>query len=230
VPDLRSFMLPISDYRIERNWDVAGLSGSGSNDIVVENAFVPEYRSVSHWDYALGTPLPGREVNPNPMYQLPFGIVFIFTICATMFGAVESFFAKWLELTQKRMGMAGPVAADPFVQKLAAHAMYLIDGAKLRMERDCNELMDVASAGERLPYARRAQIRFNGVNSANLCGKLADDLLQKSSGGVVFNNHPLQQRYRDIKAISGHLVLDPDGVGMKAGASLLGLPVLDPML
>ena len=39
-PDMRTFLLPRSDYRIERNWDVFGLQGTGSQDIVVERAFV----------------------------------------------------------------------------------------------------------------------------------------------------------------------------------------------
>jgi hypothetical protein len=39
-----TFLLPRSDYQIERNWDVLGLRGTGSHDIVVEDAFVPAHR------------------------------------------------------------------------------------------------------------------------------------------------------------------------------------------
>src|SRR5690242_6484354 len=38
------FLLPRSDYRIDDVWHVIGLRATGSNDIVVEDAFVPEYR------------------------------------------------------------------------------------------------------------------------------------------------------------------------------------------
>src|SRR2546423_9107052 len=41
VPDFRSFLLPRSDYRIDDNWRVAGLQGTGSKDVVVGDAFVP---------------------------------------------------------------------------------------------------------------------------------------------------------------------------------------------
>ncbi len=40
TPDMRTFLLPRSDYRIDDNWHVAGLKGTGSKDIVVEDAFV----------------------------------------------------------------------------------------------------------------------------------------------------------------------------------------------
>jgi alkylation response protein AidB-like acyl-CoA dehydrogenase len=41
APDYRTFLVPRGEYRIEANWDVSGLEGTGSNDIVVEDAFVP---------------------------------------------------------------------------------------------------------------------------------------------------------------------------------------------
>ena len=36
------FLLPRTDYTIDDVWNVVGLRGSGSNDVVVEDAFVPE--------------------------------------------------------------------------------------------------------------------------------------------------------------------------------------------
>src|SRR5439155_1395382 len=41
-PDARTFLLPRSDYAIDDNWQVMGLYGSGSKDIVVTDAFVPD--------------------------------------------------------------------------------------------------------------------------------------------------------------------------------------------
>jgi 3-hydroxy-9,10-secoandrosta-1,3,5(10)-triene-9,17-dione monooxygenase len=41
----RTFLVPIEDYEIVDNWDVVGLQGTGSHDIVVDGAFVPEHRT-----------------------------------------------------------------------------------------------------------------------------------------------------------------------------------------
>jgi len=49
-PDLRTFLLPRADYEIDDNWHVMGLCGTGSKDIVVKDAFVPEYRTHSYRD------------------------------------------------------------------------------------------------------------------------------------------------------------------------------------
>src|SRR5262249_21625786 len=64
VPDFRFFLLPRKDYKIDDNWFVAGMAGTGSKDIIVADAFVPEHRSQSRLDYMLGRPLPGWELNP----------------------------------------------------------------------------------------------------------------------------------------------------------------------
>ncbi|MET4693420.1 hypothetical protein [Endozoicomonas lisbonensis] len=45
APDYRTFLVPRSDYEIQDNWDVMGLRATGSNDIVVDDVFVPEYRT-----------------------------------------------------------------------------------------------------------------------------------------------------------------------------------------
>ena len=44
------FLLPRRDYRIDDNWHVIGLCATGSRDIVVENAFVPDYCTHSYWE------------------------------------------------------------------------------------------------------------------------------------------------------------------------------------
>src|SRR5437016_7557413 len=70
VRDFRSVLLMRDQYRIDDNWHVAGLRGTGSKDIVVEETFVPDFRTQSHLDYAMNLPLPGQEVNQGPLYRL----------------------------------------------------------------------------------------------------------------------------------------------------------------
>ena len=45
MANYRTFLLPIEDYEIVDNWDVVGLQGTGSHDIVVDDVFVPEHRT-----------------------------------------------------------------------------------------------------------------------------------------------------------------------------------------
>src|SRR6516164_11466791 len=77
--DIRTFLLPRADYEIDDVWDTVGLRGTGSNDIVVDGAFVPEHRSLSFTDVTR-LACPGQQVNPGPLYRVPFGSIFSYAI------------------------------------------------------------------------------------------------------------------------------------------------------
>ena len=89
-----TFLLPKSDYRVEENWDVLGLRGTGSHDIIVNDVFVPEYRTQRTNDHS-DEGCPGRATNPGWLYRIPFTQVFqraVSTACiGALDGAVESF-------------------------------------------------------------------------------------------------------------------------------------------
>jgi 3-hydroxy-9,10-secoandrosta-1,3,5(10)-triene-9,17-dione monooxygenase len=231
VPDFRSFLLPRSDYRIEDNWHVAGLAGTGSKDIVVDDAFVPDRRSQSHWDYTLGRPLPGWELNDGPLYHLPFAVVFNSTLAAAVIGGALGFLDAWTEITRTRStGLGGRAAEDPAIQGLLAEAHYMIDGARLRLLADADDMTAAASAGEPIPLKRRAELRHHACRSAQICLRVVDRLFEASSGRAIFLDHPLQRRFQDVKAMLGHTYLNVDGPARLFGAMELGIPVLDVML
>ncbi|NND68018.1 MAG: flavin-dependent monooxygenase, partial [Halioglobus sp.] len=78
LPDgtYRTFLVPRSDYRIEDTWHSMGLQGTGSNDIVVEDTFVPDYRTHKQSDGFQGTN-PGVDADSATIYQMPWAQLFI---------------------------------------------------------------------------------------------------------------------------------------------------------
>jgi alkylation response protein AidB-like acyl-CoA dehydrogenase len=123
-----------------------GLKATGSKDIVVDDAFVPEHRSQSHLDYAENAPLPGCEQNDGALYRLPFSVVFNSAIASSMLGSARGFVALWVELTRDRKLMTGPAADDPLVQRRIAEATWMVDGAIARLRGDAEELWQMAEA------------------------------------------------------------------------------------
>ena len=47
IVDFKTFLVPRPDYTIEDVWNVVGLRGTGSNDIVVDDVFVPDEFTLS---------------------------------------------------------------------------------------------------------------------------------------------------------------------------------------
>jgi 3-hydroxy-9,10-secoandrosta-1,3,5(10)-triene-9,17-dione monooxygenase len=228
LPDFRSFLLPRKDYRIDDNWHVAGLADTGSKDIVVDNAFVPDHRSMSHWDLTLGKPMPGWELNPAPLYRLPFAVVFINTLSAAILGAAAGFLDAWIESSRERKGGMGlKIAEDPYSQELVAQTTYTIKSAAPKFLNDCDEMMETARVGDPFTLARRAELRYNTTRSAELAASAVDRLFARGGGHAIFFDHPLQRRFQDITAMTHHTAMNPDPAARLYGSAQLGLPILD---
>lgn len=229
--DFRSFMIPRRDYTIDDNWRVAGLCGTGSKDIVVDDAFVPEHHTQSHWDYTLGRELPGWKLNPGPLYRLPFAAVFNYALAASVLGAARGFLELWTEVSLTRKGGLGEmVAQDPYIQKLLSEVRYTIDAGFLMMREDMGALMERARAGARIEYEQRASARYHANRSAQLAARGVDRLYESSSGRAIFLDHPLQRRYQDIKAMLGHTYLNADVPARLLGSLALGQKIMTAML
>ena len=64
------FLLPAAHCEIVDSWFVYRLSGTGSKDIVVRDAFLPAHRVLLFSDMRAGT-TPGGRYHPNPIYRMP---------------------------------------------------------------------------------------------------------------------------------------------------------------
>ena len=62
---------PSTDYTVEDTWSTCALRGTGSNTVVVNDAFVPEYRTVDPVDVMEGR-APGSSANLSPIFRLSF--------------------------------------------------------------------------------------------------------------------------------------------------------------
>lgn len=102
IQNFRSFLLMPDQYRVEDNRFTAGLKATGSRDIVVADAFVPEHRTQAHMDYALGSPLPGQQINDDPLYGLPWSVVFNTALATSVLAAAAGFIDMWVQENSTR--------------------------------------------------------------------------------------------------------------------------------
>ena len=133
-PDVRTFLVPRSDYAIDDTWHAVGLCGTGSKDLLVDGAFVPEYRTHSYRD-AFYLTNPGAVVNDGPLYRLPFGLVFPACIGSPAIGVALGAVAAFREQTTMRISPRDQsrVAEDPFAQLALAEAAVEVTAARDRL-------------------------------------------------------------------------------------------------
>jgi 3-hydroxy-9,10-secoandrosta-1,3,5(10)-triene-9,17-dione monooxygenase len=227
-PDVRVFLLPRRDYRIDDNWHVMGLAATGSKDIVVDDAFVPEYRTHSYRDAFLLNH-PGCAVNTAPLYRLPFGLVFTYGIVSPAIGAAQGASAMFREQAKKRINVRDGSRAveDPFMQYRLAEAVAEIDAARARMLGNFAEMMRLARAGREIPLAMRARCRWDSGNAIARSMRAIDLLFEASGGHGIFLDNPIQRAWRDMHAMRAHAGNNPERASLIFGRSEFGLPPQD---
>jgi 3-hydroxy-9,10-secoandrosta-1,3,5(10)-triene-9,17-dione monooxygenase len=225
--DYRTFLLPRSDYAIEDVWDTVGLRGTGSNDIVVSDVFVPEHRSLSFIDVTKLV-VPGQELNHGPLFRLPYGSVFPYGITTPLIGMATGAYEAHVAYTRGRVRVAyaGQKAAqDPHAQVRVAEAAADIDGAWLALERNMTELMGHVRAGEKIPLSLRLRVRRDQVLGTAASIRAVDRLFENSGGRALKSGTPIQRFWRDVHAGRVHAINDPERALTMYGGAEFGLPV-----
>jgi alkylation response protein AidB-like acyl-CoA dehydrogenase len=198
-------LVPKADYKIDwQSWRPVGLAGTGSFDVVVENAFVPNHRVLSFSD-AVGSTGPGAESHTNPLYRVSL-LKVRQTHGAVVLGGKR---IADFQTIQKRVGEA---AARIDACRLVAQ--HTVDAAELQVRQDGKSSMAIRLLG------RRSESFI--ANEA----KTAIDLIFDAAGGrCLQHGHPLQRAWRDVAAINHHISLNFDAVMSMYGQFVFGLPL-----
>lgn len=223
APDYRTFLLPRSDYRIVRNWDVLGLRATGSHDILVDDVFVPEYRTHRAVDGAMGTS-PGLAVNDVPLYRLPFAQIFVRAVCTACIGALEGALDDFVAYADGRISSngGGRTAEDGGAQMACANAAVAIDEMRTILERNFDELLALAHTGELATTPRRLHFRYQSSQVAERCAQLANGLLRYAGGNGIYQSNPMVRRFLDLHAARAHYANNLDRFGQNLGGVMMG--------
>jgi alkylation response protein AidB-like acyl-CoA dehydrogenase len=224
-------LVPKADYKIDwQSWRPVGFAGTGSFDVIVDDAFVPDYRVLRFSD-AVGSAAPGAETNTNPLYRISLLTGVAFTLAMPAVGAAAGALERFIEENKVRQThgavvLGGKRIADfQTIQKRVGEAAARIDACRLVAQHaiDAAE-REVKAAGKssmdvRL-LARRSQSFI--ANEA----KTAVDLIFDAAGGrCLQHGHPLQRAWRDVAAVNHHISLNFDAVMSMCGQFSFGLPL-----
>ena len=223
-------LVRVSECVVEDVWYASGLAATGSNDVVVEDLFVPEHRLLDFMDIR-GGPSPGSAVNPGYLYRLPMYGMFSFNLvgCAigTALGAVEGM----IERIRDRGSITGARIAElSSAQLRIAESQAEIDAAHALMLRNLDEINRLGRAGEDQSLADRVRYRRDNAFAAQLSMRAVDRIFPLLGGAGLANDDPIQRAWRDVHAIAQHIALIWDLQGGMWGAVALGQPCTDPRI
>ena len=214
-------LLPKGDYEIVDTWFVSGLRGSGSKDIVVEDAFIPVHR-VIEVSTAGDSDLSGWEMHGQARYRVPVPVLLGWDLVAPIIGLARGMID---EFVARLSGTGGPgrTADSPAIHLRLSQASAEADAAQALMDLDVQETLRKGSEGEPFTSLERARFRRDKAYCAQLCLQAVNRLFDLSGGHSLFESEPLQRFHRDAQAMAHRDGLIMDLGGQQYGRVALGL-------
>lgn len=220
-PNPRWFALPVSEVTVEDTWYVDGMSGTGSNDVVVEDVFVPAERSVSIIEMGSGH-APGSQLHDGPLYRTP--MMPILTLAAAMpaLGQARTVVRLFREyLTTRVLIETGSKQAErPASQMRLARAeveVREVEGLLRNTVEDLCIKRNTATLEERARWATQLAL------AVDQCKRIIQSVCEASGAHSHFLDSPFQRAWRDVNTMSCHVVFDLDSKLQTYGRTLLGI-------
>jgi 3-hydroxy-9,10-secoandrosta-1,3,5(10)-triene-9,17-dione monooxygenase len=224
-PTPRWCLLPRTDYTVEDTWSTCALRGTGSNTVVVDDAFVPEYRTVDPVDVMEGR-APGSSANLSPIFRLSFSSALSGYLGSTAIGiakrAARDFAGYSSKKVSKFTGL--PELSDPMiihVGTVAAHA----EAAYGLMIYRAGLLDALIDEGVGPTLEQRLATNRDVTTAVRMCVDAVELGMRFSGGSGLFDKHTIQQAWRDVHGVAAHMGYNTDTVYGNWGRQILDLPL-----
>lgn len=223
-PTMLHMILPRSDYEIvEDSWNVVGLKGTGSKDIIVKDAFVPSYR-VMNGDHVIDGTAQREYGVTETLYKMPWSTMFPLGISAAVIGIAEGALAAHLDYQRERVGAQGTaIKDDPYVLFAIGEAAADINAARQELLANVDRVWNLVEAGREVDFADRAAGRRTQVRAAWRAVMAVDQIFARSGGNALRMDKPLQRFWRDAHAGLNHAIHVPSTVYHASALSSLGI-------
>ena len=224
IPQMYHFLLPRSDYEIvEDSWNVLGLRGTGSKDIIVSDAFVPDYRVLNATKVFDGTAAleAGRD---EALYRMPWSAIFPVALSASVVGICEGALACHFQHQATRTSMLGPMSKNPYLSSRVGEAASEIHASRSQLLYNVSNMYALAQKGTEIPLEMRVASRRDQVRAARRAVEALDDIYIRSGGGATRDEHPLGKWFRDAHTAINHTIFAADDMYHAYAAMMMGQP------
>ncbi|MED5800633.1 acyl-CoA dehydrogenase family protein [Gordonia sp. Z-3] len=223
-PTMLHMILPRSDYQIvDDSWNVVGLKGTGSKDIIVKDAFVPNYR-VMNGDHVIDGTAQREYGVTETLYKMPWSNMFPLGISSAVIGIAEGALAAHLDYQRDRVGAQGTaIKDDPYVLFAVGEAAADINAARQELLATVDSMWDIVDAGKEVSFEQRAAGRRTQVRAAWRAVMAVDQIFARSGGNALRMDKPLQRFWRDAHAGLNHAIHVPSTVYHASALTSLGL-------
>ncbi|MFW6093678.1 MAG: acyl-CoA dehydrogenase family protein [Pseudomonadota bacterium] len=230
APDPRLFLVRRDEIEVEDTWYCDGMEGTGSNDMIATDLFVPTAYSESLASISLGRGS-GSQWHASPTFRNPMLPLLCIAAATPAVGAAR----RALELFIERLGgrtlygtgtsQAQRQAAQIRLGSVAAQ----IDAAEALLRKAGRDLSAWGEYDEVCPPQERARLRLAVAQVVRQCRDAIITIMEASGAGAHLKPHPMQRIQRDVNTLSCHTVFDLEIGAENFGRLLLGMDPASPV-
>ena len=210
----RIAVMPSQRVTIAENWNVNGLKGTGSHDMVVDKVVVaPE------WTFIRG----GSSSLDAPLYRYPSMALAAQVLAVVALGVGRAALDHMKSIASHRASITGaPNFGDrAHVQIEIAKAEALLRSARAFFYETTDAAFDKLCGGDELSLEDRALIRLASSNAARSGADVAAAIYRLSGTDGIFTANPVARFMQDAMVVPQHAFL-AEGTWQSAGRILLG--------
>ncbi|KKK39117.1 acyl-CoA dehydrogenase [Mesobacillus campisalis] len=197
-------MLKVSEVEVVENWDTFGLRGTGSNQVIAENVYVPKER-ILRIEPAEATRRPPEEDYDKdyPVYGVPFFPAFYLGFPYMAIGGAERILKEFKEATEKRVRLMDGVreSESPRSQRVLAELTTEFHQAEGLMEKYMDLLINYEKNGCVTQNAEFFALRTKAIK---ICVDIAVRALLTLGGGALYKGGAMELFLRDILSVATH--------------------------
>lgn len=211
----RMAVMPAAQVRIEPNWNVIGMRGTGSHDLVVEEVFVPE-----EWTFVRGAP-PSVDL---AAYRYPSMGLAAQVLAVVGLGVARGAIDLLSDMATRRGSITGaPLMAERAnVQIALAKCESELRSTRAFFYEIAEETHAQVLAGTPISPRQRALIRMAATQAARTGADVTRVMFEQAGTAGIFNDHPLSRMMQDALVVNQHAFLN-ETTWQSAGRVLLGL-------
>lgn len=217
APSMMQGFVPASSSRIVDTWTAAGLRGTGSHDLVIDDALMPDRFTLV---------LSSEPRERGPLYRFPvFGLLAL-AIAGVTLGIARAAIDAFVELakTKKQAGSARVLAERETVQTDLARAEASYRAGRALVFSTIDDVYDRAGREGAMSVEDRVALRL-AATQATERATFAVDLVQRIAGSAsVYESQPFGRFHRDVHVATQHLMVS-DTTYTMCGRAVLGLAV-----
>lgn len=224
MPKMKAGLMPIKEAKVLNTWSVSGLRGTGSNDVVFENVFIPE-------SYTFDFPTPKVTWQTGAMAKIPLMVQLGGALAAVALGVARHAIDALKELALKKvpLGTMASLRERSIAQTQLGEAEGTLRAARAYLFQSLHDIWRRGEAGTPFDHAALASARLASVTAGKLAVRAVDLVYDAAGISAMQATLPIERCWRDAHAVTQHVTMNTARYEI-VGRVLFDLPPGSPLI